>query len=100
MDTKYIAGCLDSEGRLTGLPSKRKKKLCALSCLANKIPAGQVFTEREFTQLLNELHTFGDAATLRRELYDYFLIDRNPDGSGYRVNPDRLSAEELMEKYC
>ncbi len=50
--------------------------------------------------MLNGLHTFGDAATLRREMYDYFLIDRKQNGSLYAVKKDRLSAEALIEKYC
>ena len=44
--------------------------------------------------------TFGDPATLRRELYDYFLINRENDGTAYSVNPDRLPAEALIAKYA
>ena len=61
---------------------------------------GEAYTEREFNEMLNGLHTFGDAATLRREMYDYFLIDRKQNGSLYAVKKDRLSAEALIEKYC
>ena len=100
MDLKMIQSLLDETGRLTKMPSKRKKRLYALSYLADRIPEEREFTEKEFTEFLNTLHTFGDAATIRREMYDCFLINREKDGSRYTVNRDRLSAEELVEKYC
>ena len=100
MDLKIIQGYLDTKGRIIQMPSKKKKKLYVLSYLTDCIPEGQIFTEKEFNERLNKLHTFGDAATLRRELYDYFLIHRDQNGSLYRVNEDRLSAEALVTKYC
>ena len=99
MTDQEIRGYLDASGRLTALPAKRKKKLIALSYLADRIPESRVFTEMQFNELLNSLHAFGDPATLRRELYDYFLVNRSTDGREYAVNPDRLSAEMLIEKY-
>lgn len=100
MDLKPIQSLLDEAGRLTKMPSKRKKRLYALAYLADKIPEDRKFTEKEFTEFLNTLHTFGDAASIRREMYDCFLIDREKDGSKYKLNRNRLSAEELVEKYC
>lgn len=100
MESKIINGYLDENGRITQLPSKKKKKLYVLSYLADRIPEEQEFTEKEFNELLDNLHTFGDAATLRREMFNFFLINRNQNGSLYKVNKDRLSAEALVEKYC
>lgn len=100
MDYSEIKGFIDSEGRLTSFPTKRKKKIIALAYLAEKIPEGKTFTEKEFNALLNGLHTFGDPATLRRELYDLFLVDRDKAGNVYSLNPDRPSCEEMIEKYC
>lgn len=100
MNPKEINGYLDSEGRLTQLPVKRKKKILTLTYLAEKIPPDGVYSERDFNVLLNTLHTFSDPATLRRELYDFCQINRNPDGSGYALNPDRPSAQALIERYC
>lgn len=71
-----------------------------LSYLADRIPPDKVYTEREFNELLNMLHTFGDAATLRRELFDYYLVNRSQDGKNYSLNRDRMSAEQLVERYC
>ena len=100
MELENIKAYLDADGRVTVLPSKRKKKIYVLSYLADRLPKEKEFTEREFNELLNRWHTFGDAATLRREMYDYFLIDRKQNGSIYCVKSDRLSAEALVEKYC
>lgn len=100
MINKEIKGYVDKFGRLTALPAKRRKKLIALSYLADKIPADTVYTEKQFNEYLDSLHTFGDPATLRRELYDYFLINRNINGTAYSVNPDRLQVEEMIEKYA
>ena len=71
-----------------------------LPYLADRIPPDKVYTEREFNELLNTLHTFGDAATLRRELFDYYLVNRSQDGKKYSLNKDRMSAEQLVERYC
>ncbi|MDD6189414.1 MAG: DUF2087 domain-containing protein [Clostridiales bacterium] len=100
MESESIKGYLDANGRITKMPSKKKKKLYVLSYLADRIPADREFTEKEFNELLNNLHTFGDAATLRREMYDYFLVNRRQNGILYTLNKDRPSAEELVEKYC
>lgn len=95
-----IRSCIDQEGKLTLLPSRRRKKLIALAYIAGRIPENGIYSEREFNQLLNTLHTFGDPATLRRELYDHYLVDRDPDGSSYRLSPTRPTAEELIDRYC
>lgn len=71
-----------------------------LAYLADRIPPDKVYTEREFNELLNTLHTFGDAAILRRELFDYYLVNRSQDGKNYSLNKDRMSAEQLVERYC
>ena len=98
--TKHLDSFLDAEGRLTRFPAKQKMQLEALCYLADKIPENQTFTEKEFNALLNALHTFGDPATLRRELFDFYLIERQKDGSRYWLAPDRPSAVALIEKYC
>ena len=96
---KELRGFLNADGQLCQLPGKRKKRICALCWLAERIPADGIYTEREFGALLNTLHTFGDPATLRRELFDFYLIDRESDGTRYRLSPNRPSAEELLKKY-
>ena len=99
LDFNQLKGFM-SGGKLTHLPSKGKKKIMALVWLSEHIKPGCVFTEKAFNALLNKLHTFGDPAILRRELYDHYLVNRNPDGSDYRLNPERPSLDELLVKYC
>ena len=80
-----LRGLLDPEGKLTGFPAKRKKKLYALLYLAGKIQPGRDYSEREMNEALRAWHTFDDPATLRRELYDHFFLDRDPQGRVYRL---------------
>lgn len=74
---------LDEQGRLTAFPAKRKKKQAALLYLAEKFPTGEQWTERQVNERLLAWHTFGDPATLRRELYDARLLERTADGRTY-----------------
>jgi hypothetical protein len=78
---------LDSEGRLTQWPSKRTVQQVALDYLATKFEAGKVYSEKEVNTLLNQLHTFNDAALLRRELHERGLLNRAKDGSEYWHTP-------------
>lgn len=99
LDANELQGYLE-KGKLVRLPSKRKKKIFALVWLTEHIPSDRTYTEKEFNDLLEELHTFNDPATLRRELYDYYLINRSQDGAEYCLNPDRPTLEELLAEYC
>ena len=74
---------LDREGRLTAFPAKRKMKIYALCYLAQKFIPETRYTEREVNSLLRQYTAFNDPATLRRELYDYRFLNREPDGSAY-----------------
>ena len=100
MNTKDISGFINVEGKLTSLPSKKKKKILALVRLAEQIPVNKEYSEKEFSDLLRTLHTFGDPATLRRELYDYLLINRELDGQRYCLNPECPSTDALIAQYC
>ncbi|MBZ0289998.1 MAG: DUF2087 domain-containing protein [Anaerolineae bacterium] len=79
---------LDNEGRLTLWPSKRSLQLLALDYLANKVEVGRVYSEKEINSLLNNWHTFGDPALLRRELYERGLLNRQKDGAAYWRTPN------------
>jgi hypothetical protein len=54
-----------------------------LNYLLSKFDPTRLYTEKEVNTLLNEYHTFGDPALLRRELFDRGLLDRIPNGSAY-----------------
>ena len=93
-----IKNFLDENGRLKSFPAKRAKKIPALVYLAGKFEPGRSYTEREVNDLLDQWHTFHDPATLRRELYDYRFIDREPSGRTYWLEPQQPTEEELLKK--
>jgi hypothetical protein len=86
-DLTELKNHLDAEGRLTLWPSKRALQLIALDYLAAKLELGRVYTEREINTVLNQWHTFNDAALLRRELYERGRLNRHKDGSEYWATP-------------
>ena len=90
---------LDKKNRLISFPAKRKMKLQALIYLASKFEKEKIYTEREVNELLNQWHTFGDPATLRRELYNHMFIGRELSGGAYWLEPIQPSLEDLEKKY-
>lgn len=89
---KSLNNFLDTDGRLTKFPSKRPMQAEALRYLACKFEPDKEYSEREVNELLLGWHTFGDSATLRRELYDGRYLDRDPYGRSYRLNEGFLEA--------
>jgi len=81
--SEKLARYLDVEGRLKSWPSRRSVQLEALRYLAARLPGGVEWNERELNALLKALHTFGDWALLRRDLYEVRLLDRSLDGRRY-----------------
>lgn len=90
---KSLNNFLDGEGRLVKFPGKRSMQQEALAYLAGKFVYGQEYTEQEVNQLLLLWHTFGDPATLRRELYDRSFLDRDPYGRCYRLGEAYLRGQ-------
>jgi PTH1 family peptidyl-tRNA hydrolase len=82
-DFESLKNHLDVEGRLKWWPSKRSKQLVALDYLSTKFEAGKTYSENDVNTLLNQWHTFGDPALLRRELFDDGQLNRQLDGSEY-----------------
>ncbi len=74
----------DGEGRIVRWPKKRSQQELCLWFLWSRIPAERSFSEREISEFLKALHLFGDAALLRRDLFDMGLVQRKRDGSDYR----------------
>lgn len=84
----------DEQGRLVRLHAKYTVQRLACWALWRRFDDEGVWTEREVNQRLNVLHTFGDPATLRRELVNMGLLARKPDCSAYwkcaHVPPDEV----------
>ena len=84
----------DIAGRLTRWPPKPSQHQICLWVLWSRLPAATSLNERNISALLDEHHTFGDAALLRRALHDYGMVHRTRDGSEY-VRRERKPPAEL-----
>lgn len=74
---------LDRDARVTTWPSKQKDQQAVLDYLIAKFALGQDYTEAQVNALLNQWHTYGNPAYLRRSLVDAGLLQRTPDGARY-----------------
>jgi hypothetical protein len=79
----------DAAGRLVRLPNKYSVQQLAMWVLWTRFAPRRDYTEKEVNALLNALHTFGDPATLRRELVNMKLLGRESDCSRYWKEPRR-----------
>jgi hypothetical protein len=73
----------DAERRLVRLPHKYSVQQMVMWPLWTHFAAHRNYTEKEVNAILNAHHTFGDPATLRRELVNMKLLGRESDCSRY-----------------
>ena len=83
----------DDAGRLVRLPNKLSVQQMTMWALWTKFEANQKYTEKEVNGIINGFHTFGDQATLRRELVNMKLLRRKSDCSEYWKEPHRPNDE-------
>ncbi len=83
----------DTAGRLVRLPNKLSVQQMAMWWMWTHFAVRRKYSEKEVNQLLTAHHTFGDYATLRRELVNMKLLGRKSDCSEYWKEPQRPSAE-------
>ena len=83
----------DAAGRLVRWPHKYSIQRLAMWVLWTRFDARRVYTEAEVNHVLKAWHTWGDHATLRRELINHRLMTRLDDCSEYRKQPLRPDAE-------
>ena len=69
--------------RLTQYPSKRPMRILALTKIAEQFEASRKYTEKEVNEIIRTNIAFGDIELVRREMFQYRLIDRLRDGSAY-----------------
>ena len=74
---------LDRNGLVTTWPAKQKAQEAVLAYLSTKFVNGETYTEAQVNALLNQWHTYGDPAYLRRELVDRGYLKRTNDGGRY-----------------
>lgn len=97
--SSLLKNFLDKDGKLKAFPAKRKMKLYALYYLSGKFEPDRIYTEKEVNELLGCWHTFGDSATLRRELYDCRFIGREKNGASYWLEKAQPDLETVEKKY-
>lgn len=78
---------MDERGRLRQWPAKTKVQRMAAVYLASRFESGREYSEREVNELLLDWHTFEDWALLRRVLCDWRHMERERDGTRYRLLP-------------
>ena len=83
----------DEHGRLTQWPARFAVQKLAMWILWARFDARRVYTEKDVNEVLRRAHTFGDHATLRRELINHRLLTRKSDCSEYRKLPARPDPE-------
>ena len=70
MDTSpLIKNYINTTGQITQRPSKRSRQEAIVAYLTEQIPSDFTGTESDINRFLDQRHTFGDRALLRRELY-------------------------------
>ncbi len=83
----------DEAKRLIRLPNKLSVQQMAMWALWTQFAARRSYTEKEVNAVINAHHTFGDQATLRRELVNMKLVGRMSDCSKYWKEPRRPEPE-------
>ena len=78
---------MDDQGRLKQWPTKQKTQRMAVAHLAARFEPDRIYNEKQVNELLNEWHTFGDWALLRRVMFDWGYLNRESDGSKYWLRP-------------
>ena len=77
----------DSDGKLIRWPNKFAVQRIAMWGLWIRFDAKRRYSEKEVNSVFNAWHSFGDHATLRRELINMDLLARKPDCSLYWKRP-------------
>lgn len=90
---KKRLGDLCLRSGLTDFPNKYQDQLILLKSIANMFTQDKDYTEKEVNEIIKNWQTGAnifincDFMMLRRRLVDVKLLDRNPDGSCYWLNP-------------
>lgn len=74
---------LDDKARVKTLPSKQSLQIMIVYYIWAFIAADTKYTEIGLNHLLNRFHTFGDAALLRRFMFELGLVSRSNNCQDY-----------------
>jgi hypothetical protein len=84
-DRKVLTNYTLPDGRLKALPTQRKKVEVILRYVLADFEPERHYSEKEVNELLARYHE--DTASLRRDLIDFKMLDRDADGSQYWLRP-------------
>ncbi len=81
---KKAVRLFNKEKDLVRWPKKYSERVICLWVVWSRITPKKIYTEREISELIKQLHLFGDHALLRRQLVDNRLVTRTADGRSYQ----------------
>lgn len=81
--SRLLKRLMDDTGRISRWPKRRWERQLVLDFVIEHFTPGEVMTEAEVGVALNRVHSFNDAALLRRWLVDLGMLERRRDGSAY-----------------
>jgi hypothetical protein len=79
---------MDDQGRVARWPAKQKVQRLVVDYLARRFEPGRDYAEKDVNFLLMDWHGFSDWALLRRLLVDWGYLERERDGSRYRLRAE------------
>jgi len=81
-----VKNFINSDGKLTQIPSQRKKKNVILAYLIRDLHQGKTYKEKDLNEYIKNYHE--DYATIRRELImQHFMYRQNGE---YELNPKEM----------
>lgn len=80
---KKLQNYYDENGLLIQYPTKRPMRVIALEKIAKTLDAEKKYTEKQINEVIINSISFSDIELIRRELFQYGMIDRLRDGSQY-----------------
>ena len=80
-DRKVLKAFLTPDGKIKSLPTQQKKLEAILRHVAKIFEPGERYSEKQVNLMLSQY--YGDTATLRRELIDNKLLNREGGGGEY-----------------
>ncbi|MFS0619182.1 DUF2087 domain-containing protein [Priestia megaterium] len=82
-EIKKVLNIYFKEERLIQIPKKEKKRVIILLYISRKFQKNTYYTEKEVNEILKDV--FEDFVMIRRYLIDYKFLNRNKEGTKYRV---------------
>lgn len=90
-----VSGFVNSDGKITALPKKLKKRIYLLFYYASKFEQNKKYTEKEINEIINAQNDFVDPATIRRELFDFKFLNRDKFCKEYWLCETQPTLENL-----